>query len=59
MKRKKLRRINPLVRDPLMRKGGAHGKTRKSERKRDKQRLRREWSVVKSVDRIDHRLFAL
>lgn len=27
----------------IMRKGGAHGPTRKAQRKADKQKLRREW----------------
>ena len=29
---------------PLLMKGGAHGKTRKAERKADKQALTKEWS---------------
>jgi hypothetical protein len=49
MTKKKLRRINPLVRHPLMGKCAAQGKPRKSERKRDKQALRREWSAVRSL----------
>lgn len=35
---------NRYATHPLLKKGGAHGKTRKAERKSDKQALGREWS---------------
>jgi hypothetical protein len=36
---------NTFARHPLMKKGGAHGKTRKAERRAGKQELGREWPV--------------
>ena len=35
---------NRYATHPLLKKGGAHGKTRKAERKADKQALTQEWS---------------
>lgn len=42
---------NPVVRSPILRKGGVHQKTRKAQRNRAKRELQRE--VRRSVERGD------
>lgn len=39
------KRRNPLHDHPLLGKGGAHGKTRKAERRAERVRRSREWPV--------------
>jgi hypothetical protein len=39
------KRRNPYYGHPLMKKGGAHGKTRKAERRAARVQMQREWSV--------------
>ena len=43
MKNKRMKARNLLHNHPLLRKGEVHGKSKKAERKRDKQALRKEW----------------
>lgn len=40
---------NPVACDPLLRKGGAHGKSQKAERSADRRRLQRELTQIKAA----------
>lgn len=40
---------NLLHDHPLLRKGGAHGKTKKAERRRDKHALRKAWFSLNTL----------
>lgn len=41
-KNRKFRRINPIAKAPILRKGGAHVKSESAKRQQDKQKLKRE-----------------
>ena len=41
---------NPIARSPLLRKGGAHGKSRSSERTKAKKELRKEVDQMPNGD---------